>query len=141
MEKKRISKNEILFFLGLFLFIMICIPGALAFTPEPGSPMARYEHPRLHITPETLPQLREIIKSNYAVEYQAYINDITANKSNGKNFLGTPSDEVLRALFLQQAFIGVLNISGFSYTITPDQFLRLAINYLIYEFNSTANKL
>ena len=103
--------------------------------------MARGLHPRLHITPDTLPALRTAIATHYADRFQRYVNWVVKEgKTNGDNKFNTISHadhNLIRALMVHQAFISVLGpVPGIHYPIGREQLARQAIDRLLSQLRS-----
>jgi hypothetical protein len=108
---------------------------ANAYTPPAGSPLALKQHPRLHITPATIPNIRNYIASdaNYKAKYQTYVNfAATASPTDAKNFISETRESILQAPMVAQAYIGALGVvPGIDYKgLTPTDFSRKAIDAL-----------
>ena len=56
------------------LAILLSTSNVWAYTPIPQSPMAQRVHPRLHLTPETIPALRNAIAAHYVARFQSYVD-------------------------------------------------------------------
>jgi len=121
------------------LFILFLIPlAAFAYTPQPGSPLANHSHPRLHLTQASLPEIRNILSSEYAADYQAHVT-WAANQStnNEDNIISEAGHNPLRALMVHQAFIAAVGtVPGINYPISLDEFANRAISRLISQLNS-----
>ena len=123
------------------LSIIYTISHAWAYTPAPQSPMARRLHPRLHITPDTLPALRTAIAMHYTDRFQRYVNWVATEADTNKyNGISGSAHNLIRALMVHQAFISVLGpVPGISYPISLDQFARKAIDRLLSQLRSNEN--
>lgn len=107
-----------------------------AFTPHPHSPMATHQHPRLHMTADTIPALRDALAAHYAERFQRYIDWIAkedvAQKEEKYNIISDAGHDLMRALMVHQAFVGALGpVPGIQYPYSLDQFARKAINRLL----------
>ena len=109
------------------------LPSAYGFTPQPGSPLASRSHPRLHITENTLPGLRQAIAQHYKNEFQQYVNWAANTSEQVKgNGISEAGHDPLRALMVHQAFIAALGqVPGISYPISLEEYANRAINRLI----------
>ena len=55
------------------------VEAAQTFTPDPNSPLGKGEHPRLHITQDTLPYFQEKVATDYKNEYQEFVDWVEEN--------------------------------------------------------------
>ncbi len=117
----------------IFTILGLSLTQGFGFTPEPDSPLARHEHPRMHITKETIPHWRTILSEKYKKEYQEYV-DWAANMSDNDsyNILSAAGHDPLRAVMVHQAFIAAIGaVSGINYPISISKYAERAINSLI----------
>jgi hypothetical protein len=133
--------QRMVFRLMLTLFIVGMFPQAWAYTPAPQSPMAQRLHPRLHITPDTLPALRTAIATHYAGKFQRYVDWVVTggntNEDNSYNTISEAGHNLIRALMVHQAFISVLGpVPGIKYPASLDQLARKAINRLLSQLRA-----
>ena len=116
----------------IFTFSAFFVPLAWGFTPQPNSPLAKHEHPRMHITVETIPHWRSVLADHYKSEYQEYVNwaaDMSDNDSY--NILSAAGHDPLRAVMVHQAFIAAIGVvQGISYPIQIKKYAERAINSL-----------
>jgi hypothetical protein len=127
----------------VFTLLMVCNIHhyAWAYTPPSQSPMARRLHPRLHITPDTLPALRTAIATHYADQFQTYVNWVAAEGNTNEdakfNRISDADHSLIRALMVHQAFISVLGpVPGITYPISLEEFARKAITRLLSQLHS-----
>jgi len=117
----------------IFTFLLTLALNLLAFTPKPNSPLARGEHPRMHITVEKIPFWRQVLAEQYQTEYQEYVNwaaDMSDDDDN--NVLSQAGHDPLRALMVHQAFIAAIGpVDGIHYPISLEKYAERAINSLI----------
>jgi hypothetical protein len=125
-------KNLILLFFANITIFILSFHLVDAYTPISGSPMAEGTHPRLLITQDTIPGLRNTIARYHSDKYQKYVNWAASEDPNDKhNVLDETGHDLVRALMVNQAFIYTLgNVPGISYPVSPDQFARRAIDSL-----------
>ncbi len=121
-----------------YTLLLVIFGQLLAFTPKPNSPLAKHEHPRMHITVETLPKWRSVISQQYRQEFQDYVNWANSMSDNDSyNILSEAGHDPLRAVMVHQAFIAALGqVDGISYPISLDQYASRAINSLIRRLNA-----
>lgn len=120
--------------------LFVIVPSwVLAYTPKAGTPLAKHEHPRLLITVETIPALRDVLAQHYKQEFQEYVN-WAANPASGdldNNILNEAGHDPIRSVMLHQAFVSALGqVSGISYPITMDAYAGKAITALINRLNA-----
>src|SRR3989344_3296580 len=98
--------------------------------PYNASPACKGEHPRLHITKDTLPQIKQKIQTYYMKEYQEYVSWADSVFDKG----GAPDDiyHQFNAELTAFAFIGLMgDIPGITYQHTPAQFTQKSIQVLL----------
>jgi hypothetical protein len=118
------------------LYFFLFLSTAYCFSPQPGSPLSKRVHPRLHLTQQTILDLRELISDHYSEKYQAYINWAASSGSDKGGISGTGHD-VLRAVVVHQAFIAALGrVDGITYPISIQTYADRAIKQLIDHLNS-----
>lgn len=118
--------------------ILFLTQSVWSFDPKPGTPLANKEHPRLHITQETIPELRQLISVHFRDEFQDYVN-WAHSTSDGldENIIYEAGHDPLRALMVHQAFIAALGqVPGISYPASLERFAERASNTLIARLNS-----
>jgi hypothetical protein len=103
--------------------------------------MAQRLHPRLHITPATLPALRTAIATHYAERFQKYVDWVVTegntNEDNKYNTISEAGHNLIRALMVHQAFISVLGpVPGIKYPTSLDQLARQAITRLLSQLRA-----
>lgn len=134
-----LKKTVRLFLIYTFLLFIFVV--STAFTPEPNSPLARHEHPRMHITVETIPHWRTVLSEQYKSEYQDYVNwaaDMSDNDSY--NILSAAGHDPLRAVMVHQAFIAAIGtVPGINYPIPIEKYAERAINSLIERLKAGDN--
>ncbi len=116
-----------------FTFIIVGFASlASAFTPQPGSPLALHQHPRMHITQQTIPMFKQVIADQFRSEFQEYVNwAADADPTEGDNILSAAGHDPLRALIVHQAFIAALGeVTGIHYAVSPETFAQRAIDGL-----------
>ena len=121
-------------FITSAVFLSLALASSVsAFTPASGSPMSLKQHPRLLITPNSIPALRSAISTSYKAEFQSYINWLATADSDTAN--AKPADETInlfdhdpfKPVMVQRAFIGALGaVPGINYPIAPSEYSRLA---------------
>ncbi len=121
---------------GLMAFLFLqsawCQISTNAFIPSPGSPLAKRSHPRLHITQETIPVVKQAIATHYLAQYQRYV-DWAYTHADDDVSLGHLSAWFMRPVMIHQAFIGALGeVPGVIYPVPPQTFGRRAINRLLF---------
>jgi hypothetical protein len=113
--------------------------------PQPGSPLARRVHPRLHITPDTIPVVREMLSTpQYRDKYQEYVNGTAAGNDNDKSNILPGANEFayLEPLMIQQAYIAAIGtVPGIVYPIPIEQFARRAIDRYLQRLRTTTEPL
>jgi hypothetical protein len=128
----------------LAVIFMHCSELRAELLPQPGSPMARRVHPRLHLTPENLPLVREKLSSpQYRTQYQEYVNWAAAgNDSAASNVLpGANEYSYLEPLMIQQAYIAAVGtVPGITYPIPIEQFARRAIDRYLQRLRTTTEQ-
>ena len=75
-------KRRMILVFAVLVVVIISSSFGLAYTPPADSPLAKGEHPRLHITPATLPALRQKVMTDYKDEYQQFIRWVASNFDN-----------------------------------------------------------
>ncbi len=117
----------------IFTILGLSLTQGFGFTPEPDSPLARHEHPRMHITKETIPHWRTVLSEKYRNEYQEYVDwAANADDNDSYNILNAAGHDPLRALMVHQAFIAAIGqVSGINYPIPIERYAERAINSLI----------
>src|SRR3989338_3411056 len=75
-------KEMMILVFAVLVVVIISSSFGLAYTPPADSPLAKGEHPRLHITPATLPALRQKGMTDYKDEYQQFIRWVASNFDN-----------------------------------------------------------
>ncbi|GAB4333051.1 MAG: hypothetical protein Kow0037_11160 [Calditrichia bacterium] len=118
--------------LTIILTIVIAVAGH-AYTPQPGTPLANHEHPRLHITQALIPEMRQIIASEYAAKFQAYVNWAASQGVNSEdnNIDIVRGSRIFEPAMVNHAFIAALGqVPGINYPITLDEFAQRAISRL-----------
>ncbi len=127
-----------IYLLRIYTFLVLLVGLSFGFTPQPNSPLAKHEHPRMHITVETVPHWRTVLAEKYRSEYQEYVNwaaDMSDNDSY--NVLNAAGHDPLRAVMVHQAFIAAIGqVSGISYPISIERYAERAINSLIRRLNA-----
>ena len=123
------------------LAILLSTSNVWAYTPIPQSPMAQRVHPRLHLTPETIPALRNAIAAHYAARFQSYVDwtitETITNEQDKFNIISDAAHNLLRALMVHQAFISVLGpVPGIQYMMSPEQLGRRAIHRLLAQLRA-----
>ncbi len=128
---RRHFNNKQLILAGLAALLMTS--QIYAFTPQPGSPMAEGIHPRLHLTPDRIPDIQQTIAMDYFDAYQEYVNwAANMNDDDEYNILSEAGHDPLRAHMLHQAFIAAIGrVPGISYPLSLDQYARRAIDRLL----------
>ncbi|NOX87880.1 MAG: hypothetical protein GXO77_02560 [Calditrichaeota bacterium] len=125
----------------IYTFLVLIIALAMGFTPKPDSPLAKRQHPRMHITLETIPYWRTVLSEKYKTEYQDYVNwAAEMNDNDSYNILSEAGHDPLRAVMVHQAFIAAIgNVPGISYPISLDKYAERAINSLIRRLKAGDN--
>lgn len=136
----KLSSNHLLNILlsGLFALILI-VPDVLAYTPIPGSPLANRVHPRLLITPTSIPSLRNEISLQFKSEFQNYVNWAVEGegRTDATNVLSVSVHFPLRATLVHQAFVYALGeVPGITYPMPLQNYARVAIDTLIDRLNA-----
>ncbi len=125
----------------IYTLLLLLAGFAAAFTPQSNSPLAKHEHPRMHITPETIPHWRTVLSEKYRSEYQDYVNwaaDMDDNDSY--NILSESGHDPLRAVMVHQAFIAAIGVvTGINYPIPIERYAQRAINSLIRRLDAGDN--
>ncbi|MBI1923521.1 PKD domain-containing protein [Candidatus Poribacteria bacterium] len=104
---------------------------AIGYTPNPNSPIGRGEHPRLHITQETLPDFRNKI-ADFKSEYQRFVNWVDAQFSTDEL---EPEKGGIMAQY--HAFIYQIGlIPGITYGRTMTEYRDRAIQIMINKVNA-----
>jgi len=126
-------KNRVLKLFIFYTVLIICAQMALSFTPKPNSPLAKGEHPRMHITQSTLPMWRSVLAQYYTDKFQEYVDWAASMSDNDSyNILSEAGHDPLRAVMVHQAFIAALGkVEGIIYPIPIEEYARRAINSLI----------
>ena len=122
------------------LALLVALP-AWGFTPKSGSPMARRLHPRLHLTPDNIPNYRQSISTHYRQQFQDYVNWVVEEdvlkKYAGDNVINQAAHQLIRALMVHQAFIAALGqVPGITYPYNMNVFARKAVDRLISQLRS-----
>jgi hypothetical protein len=122
----------------ILIYSLIALTPLFALDPKEGSPLKNGTHPRLHLTENTIPEIRSIIQNSFQAKYQDYVNwASSANDNEDTNILFEAGHDPTRALMLHQAFIAALGtVSGISYPISLDKYAERAINSLIRRLGS-----
>ncbi len=130
-----------LYLLRIYTLTALAVGVVLGFTPQPNSPLAKHEHPRMHITVETIPHWRTVLAEKYRTEYQEYVNwAADMSDDDSYNILSESGHDPLRALMVHQAFIAAIGtVSGISYPIPIERYAERAINSLIRRLNAGDN--
>jgi FlgD Ig-like domain len=132
------SKGHLLRFIIISISVMLSY-AVKAFDPQPGTPLANHEHPRLHITSSRINDVRQKISTYYFNEYQDYVNYF-ANQgvnSENNNIDITYNTHIFDAAMVHHAFIAAIGpVPGINYPITLDQFARRAIDALTNGLNN-----
>lgn len=84
---KKFDRGRKIAILAIAIMVLgfVSLPAAsAAFTPDPNSPIGRGEHPRLHITKETLPILRKRAATTHKGEYKYLLNLANSRFGNAK---------------------------------------------------------
>jgi len=139
--KNRFSNSILVLNLLLIIFFQVfLLSSVFAFTPQPGSPLANGSHPRLHITQESIPGIRNALANYYQAEFQEYVNWAAATDDNNKNnVISGARHDLIRALMVHQAFIAAIGIvPNINYPIPLETYARRAINRLLDQLNSGA---
>jgi len=135
--KKLLSIRLFGLFISALWVLIVTVPMAFAYTPKAGSPLANRVHPRLLITPNSIPALRNAIATHYKSEFQDYVNWAAAPKVSDDSQIGEAGHDPLRSTIVHQAFIYALGqVPGISYPISTDAYARLAIDKLISNLNN-----
>ena len=113
-------------------------PALIAYTPAAGTPLANRVHPRLHLTPDNIPALRDAIGTHYQSEFQAYVNWAANEPQRDKdNTIGGVEHDILLAQMIDHSFIGALGpVAGINYPISLDDHMRLAIDRLLSQLQA-----
>ncbi|MCL4708582.1 hypothetical protein KJ068_25780 [bacterium] len=102
------------------------------YTPPPQSPLARKVHPRLYLTPEELPALRQRLKTLYREEFQKYVNELD------RHFDDLPESKIGGILYLDTknyAFLYLIDpatLPEFSFGHSREQYGRKAIEHAMF---------
>jgi len=122
----------------IFTLIFLLATSILAFTPKSGSPLAKHEHPRMHITVDKLPFWRQTLSTSYREEYQDYVDWAAEMSDNDDyNVVDEAGHDPLRAVMVHQAFIAAIGkVDGISYPIPLEKYAERAINSLIRRLNA-----
>jgi len=117
----------------IYTTIAFCVPKIWGFTPQANSPLAKHEHPRMHITVETIAHWQTVLSEQYRSEYQEYVNwaaDMSDNDSY--NILSAAGHDPLRAVMVHQAFIAAIGtVQGIAYPISIEKYAERAVNSLM----------
>ncbi len=144
----RLLKNKkyywflsIVFVFGFFIYKLAILPvkANTDFVPLSNSFLAKGEHPRIHITPDSLVIIRQEIANNPVLKtkYQEYVDYVASASSDKKDVISNADHDVLRALMLQQALVANIGyVNGVNLPITPDEYARRAIASLSSALNS-----
>jgi len=126
------------YLLRIYTFLALLLGVGFGFTPQPDSPLAKHEHPRMHITVETIPHWRTVLSEKYRSEYQEYVNwAADMSDDDSYNILNAAGHDPLRALMVHQAFIAAIGqVSGIDYPIPIERYAERAINSLIRRLNA-----
>lgn len=127
-------KNKQMKLINIFTFLIIFTAGiGYTYSPKAGSPLANHTHPRLLITEDMIPELRNILAVHFKTEYQDYVDwAASADVNDDYNILGEAGHDPLRALMVHQAFIAAMGtVPGINYPISLDSFAQKAIDRLI----------
>jgi len=122
----------------LFIFSCFLYQPLFAINPKDGSPLKNGTHPRLHLTQDNIPEIRQTIQTYFYDKYQAYV-DWAANTSDNDaaNILSEAGHGPTRALMVHQAFIAAIGtVPGIRYPISLDNYAKRAINSLIRRLNA-----
>ncbi|WP_456405963.1 hypothetical protein [Caldithrix abyssi] len=122
----------------IFTIVLLFSAQVLAFTPKADSPLAKREHPRLHITVDKLAFWRQTLSQQYRSEFQDYVNWAAEMSDNDDyNILSEAGHDPLRAVMVHQAFIAAIGqVDGISYPISLAKYAERAINSLIRRLNA-----
>ncbi|HHM02255.1 MAG TPA: hypothetical protein ENJ15_04525 [Caldithrix abyssi] len=128
-------------FWHLFIVLFCLTAPLMALDPKTGSPLQKGVHPRLYLTEETIPEIRQVIGDNFRSNFQQYVNwAANANDNDSYNILHEAGHDPTRALMIHQAFIAALGqVPGISYPISFEDYARRAINRLISRLNAGDN--
>ena len=123
----------------LLLTVIFLLPlqPLFAINPKDGSPLKNGTHPRMHITQDNIPEIRQTIQTYFFDKFQAYVNwAASADDNDDTNILSEAGHDPTRALMLHQAFIAALGtVPGISYPVSLDTYASRAINSLIRRLN------
>ena len=140
---KRRSPSCVYFLILISMFLsLFCVPFVNAFSPKSGTPLFNRSHPRLHLTQEVIPGLRQVIPQSCKAEYQKYVNwAASASDEDQYNVIDGNGHDILRAFMVHQAFIAVLGqVAGISYPISLQTYADRAIARLINRLNRLLTK-
>ena len=133
MKKLKPIYFFVLFFIFLFSFFLF---KSKSYSKENGdffscslpkyknSPVCKREHPRLHITKNTLSYYRNKIKNYYLQEYQKFVNFVDSNFEAGKHKYGLLIADYLALIYL----LGP--IEGINYPRSLSEYKNRAIELL-----------
>ncbi len=118
--------------------VSILMQPVFAINPKDGSPLKNGTHPRMHITQDNIPEIRQTIQSYFHDKFQAYVNwASSASDNDDTNILNEAGHDPTRALMVHQAFIAALGtVPGINYPISLDKYAERAINSLIRRLNA-----
>ncbi len=122
----KIIKYSLIFY---FCFILrINVAPSQSYIPNSDSPIGKGEHPRLHITQETLPYFRDKIKNYYKSEYQAFVGWVD------NNFYSDIARKSLMADY--HAFIYLIDhLDGINYRHTISEYGQRSIEIIMKSVN------
>ncbi|MDZ7289576.1 MAG: hypothetical protein ONB44_09025 [candidate division KSB1 bacterium] len=132
----KLNKKNHLIRLAAILLIFSCgfaleVPGQTlpAYTPPPGSPLARKVHPRLFFTAETVPVMRQRLNTIYAAEFQSFISEMDGLY-----------DEPIDAIPQNYKFADARNFA-FLYLMDPAQMPAFRFGHARHEYGRRAIEL
>ena len=74
-NRKELSVKNLIYLIFFLIFSPILqLQFAYAFSPQSDSPLANHSHPRLHITQQIIPTLKQTIAQHYKNKYQQYVH-------------------------------------------------------------------
>ncbi len=128
------------------LFIFLTSVSGHTATPPPTSPLALGQHPRLFLTANDLPALRDRIKTHYATEFQDFI-ELLNDPNTGLNDFQKASKIENEWGGLNYAFMALLDPAqmqskGFTFAQdldTPQEFCNKAVFYAKTQLSFISN--